>query len=156
QHEGLGVVEEDALRAGPDRGGELAPEVDVVERLELREAPHLADAALVVERPGRGDADQIAGSGDGVGGVADRVGQLGPARVGPERDPGDRARHGSGCEIDSRGRDVAAAEVQGRNLAHGFTNALITFGGGPLRRRRRYVPTAAGTTTVSAYASDAG
>ena len=89
QHERLGVVQEDALSAGPDRGDELAADVDVVERLELREPAHLADAALVVERARRGDADQLAASGDRAGGAGDRAEQLCAARVGPERDPRD-------------------------------------------------------------------
>ena len=137
EEERLCVVQEpDVLGSQRERDGQLAAQVDPVERLQL--VLEQTDPSRVVEGPRRRDTGGIDASGHrGARRVADAVEQLLAAGAGDEL-RAHLARRDDGCraDVDGGGGHVRAPDVQRHDPSH-LTRALTTLHAGPRRRSKR-------------------
>ena len=129
---------------------ERQTQVDAVQRFQLVSEP--GDAVPVVEGPGYGEADGVDVAGHVPRRVDDPLEEHVAISLGRQRDP-HRLVDAGVVEVDEAGTDVRSAEIESSDRAAHGTNAFTTLHSGPRVRRRRYRPTAAGTTIVSAYDS---
>jgi hypothetical protein len=139
KEERVGIVQE------PNRGGleheslcELTAQVDAIEGLQLVAKARNARRVLKRSRHGDPDAADVRGRG-GPSRADDPIEQLLAAHVVLEHQPNAARRIHRACpELDGRGADVGAAEVERDDGALGYvTRALITLHGGPRRLRIR-------------------
>ena len=148
EQERIGVVHErDRVSRQLEAGGQGRAEVDAVQRLQL--VPDPTNACRVVERAGNRARDAGALAEHLPRCADDEREQLAPVGVRRERDAGPALDRRPG-QVDAAGEHVAAPEIERRHDAGHATNAFTTLQAPPRRRRRRYAPTEAGTTIVSA------